>query len=141
MTDRATHLAPAAPLPASGCRPLRVTSLSLACCALEANAAIESWKAPADTDSSLGPLNVLVVAGTLTRANSGLLIDAYAQLPEPRAVVAFGVCTISGGPYWDSYAVLPGIAELVRVTTFVPGCPPLPTDLIEALLGLARPQS
>lgn len=88
-------------------------------------------------DQAEPDLNVLVVAGTVTRANSHLVAEAFESLAEPRAVVAFGVCTISGGPYWDSYAVLPGIAELVPVDVFVPGCPPLPSDLTLVLSDLA----
>lgn len=46
-------------------------------------------------------------------------------------VVAYGVCTITGGPYWDSYAVVRGIeADVV-----VPGCPPRPEALRDAVLA------
>ena len=58
---------------------------------------------------------------------------AFDQLSEPRVVIAFGACAISGGPYWDSYSVLPGASEVVPVDIFVPGCPPSPEDLAKAL--------
>lgn len=121
-------------------------SLNLACCALESATGVQRWMEqdqqdagnqnlpPADQD----PLNVLVVAGTVTTSNSELVREAYESMARPRAVVAFGVCTISGGPYWDSYAVLNGIGELVPVDVFVPGCPPSPQDVLDALTGLAN---
>lgn len=80
---------------------------------------------------------MLVVAGTVTHANADLVRRTFDSLPEPRAVVAFGVCTISGGPYWDSYSVLPGISELVPIDVMVPGCPPQPEDVVAALASLS----
>jgi NADH-quinone oxidoreductase subunit B len=77
--------------------------------------------------------HVLVVAGTVTRALASTVLAAYQALPEPRVVVAFGACAISGGPYWDSYSVLPGAGEIVPVDLRVPGCPPSPHDLAAAI--------
>ena len=47
--------------------------------------------------------------------------------------VAFGACAATGGPYWDSYSVLPGAHEVVPVTAWVAGCPPRPADLLAGL--------
>jgi NADH-quinone oxidoreductase subunit B len=129
-------------------RRLEVTSLNLACCAVESATGLELWEAQqsqlaaqsGSSDSShrdVPSLHVLVVAGTVTKANAELVRDKYDALPAPRAVVAFGACTISGGPYWDSYAVLPGIDELVPVDIFVSGCPPQASDLVAALAEVA----
>jgi NADH-quinone oxidoreductase subunit B len=52
--------------------------------------------------------------------------------------MAFGACTVSGGPYWDSYCVTKGIDQLIPVSSYVPGCPPRPEALVDALVGLAR---
>ncbi len=110
---------------------------------MEAGEGVDLWRAAvanraaAEPDTSEPDLNVLVVAGTVTKANAALVRSSYEALPEPRAVIAFGVCTISGGPYWDSYSVLPGIADLVPVDLMVPGCPPQPEDVVAALNTLA----
>ena len=122
-------------------RHLRITAVQLACCAIESSAALAQF------DNSLDPgraafnpatdLNVLVVSGTVTRTGEAEIVTAFEGLELPRAVVAFGVCTISGGPYWDSYAVLPGIGNSVPIDVAVPGCPPAPADLIAALDELA----
>jgi len=117
-------------------RSLSITAVNVACCAVESSVAVQRWQEehPADGPADL---NVLVVAGTVTTANSAAVVSAFNRTPEPRRVVAFGVCTITGGPYWDSYSVLPGISELVPVDVFVPGCPPRPDDLIAVLEDLA----
>ena len=80
---------------------------------------------------------MLVVAGTVTNAHTELVRTTYEQLAEPRAVIAFGVCTISGGPYWDSYWSTPESPTLFPVDAMVPGCPPQPSDVVMALDELA----
>lgn len=77
--------------------------------------------------------HILVVAGTVTNALAPTVKLAYEQLAEPKVVIAFGVCAISGGPYWDSYSVLNGADHLIPVDLMVPGCPPAPEDLALAL--------
>ena len=57
-------------------------------------------------------------------------------VPAPVSVVAFGVCASTGGPYWDAPTVVPGADRLVPVSAYVPGCPPRPDALIDALLAL-----
>lgn len=121
---------------------MSVTELNLACCAVEAAEGVDLWRSSrelsAPAESNEADLNVLVVAGTVTKTNADLVRRTYEQLAEPRAVVAFGVCTISGGPYWDSYSVVPGISDLVPVDLVVPGCPPQPDDVALALDQLAQ---
>ena len=51
--------------------------------------------------------------------------------------MSFGACANTGGPYWDSYAVTKGIDRLVPVDVYVPGCPPRPQALVDALRQLA----
>ncbi|MPN39715.1 NAD(P)H-quinone oxidoreductase subunit K, chloroplastic [bioreactor metagenome] len=64
-------------------------------------------------------------------------IDALGtRAGRPARVVAYGACASSGGPYWDSYAVADGIGQFVPVAAFVPGCPPPPGSLEDALAGL-----
>jgi NADH-quinone oxidoreductase subunit B len=125
---------------------LHVVELGLACCGIEvreARRAAELLDAvgdqgePADgTDPA--DLNVLVVAGTVTTRLAPVLAEAFAALPEPRAVLAFGACAATGGPYWDSYSVLPGAHEVVPVDAWVPGCPPRPEDLVAGLEEVLR---
>jgi NADH-quinone oxidoreductase subunit B len=77
------------------------------------------------------------VSGTVTRASAADVRAAWESLPEPRVAVAFGACTITGGPYWDSYAVLPGLDGVVPAAVHVPGCPPRP-EAVDAALDMVR---
>ncbi len=125
---------------------LHVVELGLACCGVEVREARRAGELlgavgddgdPADGSDSVD-LNVLVVAGTVTSRLAPALAEAYAVLPEPRAVLAFGACAATGGPYWDSYSVLPGAHEVVPVDAWVPGCPPRPEDLVAGLAEVLR---
>jgi len=115
---------------------IRVLEAGLACCGVEAGAvdvidqALESVLIDAKSQSLA---HILVVAGTVTHALAETVRKAYDDLVEPRVVVAFGACAITGGPYWDSYSVIPGADHLVPVDFHVPGCPPTPQDLARAL--------
>jgi NADH-quinone oxidoreductase subunit B len=101
--------------------------LNLACCGVEVNSPAARQAAEALADIP-GP-TVVVVAGTVTTTAAAMVQEAIADSPEPRLVVAYGVCTISGGPYWDSPAVQAIAADVV-----VPGCPPRPQALAQAVL-------
>jgi NADH-quinone oxidoreductase subunit B len=117
----------------------------LACCAVEVLAATAGVGTPGAVSGRLGALpaaagpadaDVLLVSGTVTAKLAPAVRGLYEQLPEPRYVVAVGACASSGGPYWDSYCVVPGAAELVPVDLYVPGCPPRPQALLAALRTL-----
>lgn len=117
-----------------------VHSASLACCAVEVGAAIaRGLLVPAsDHERTPSSTHVLVVAGTVTHTMLPALRSAWERLPEPKAVMSFGACANSGGPYWDSYSVVNGIDSLLPVASYVPGCPPHPEGLIAALVALGR---
>ncbi|MEM9177979.1 MAG: NADH-quinone oxidoreductase subunit NuoB [Myxococcota bacterium] len=76
--------------------------------------------------------DLLVVAGPITRRQAPLLQGIYERMLEPRWVIAWGACAISGGPY-RNYATVPGLATLLPVDLVVPGCPPEPTAIRDAL--------
>lgn len=113
---------------------LDVVGLGLACCAVELLAA--SFDPPTPPPSAPLPrASVLVVAGTVTHGLAPGVVAAHAALAGdvPVAVLAFGVCAISGGPYWDSHVVVPGTHRLLPVDVVVPGCPPRPEALHDGL--------
>jgi NADH-quinone oxidoreductase subunit B len=115
------------------------TDLGLACCAVEFAAALTRGLLLPVADADPVPtLHLLVVSGTLTHALRPSIEAAWERLPEPRAAMAFGACTASGGPYWDSYSVAQGIDETIPVQVYVPGCPPRPEALIAAILSIAE---
>ena len=112
--------------------------LPLACCAMEVGAAIQRGLLVPDDGAEPADLHVLLVSGTVTHALAPAVVAAWEQLPEPRAVLSFGSCANSGGPYWDAPSVLSGIDSLLPVAVYVPGCPPRPEGLIAGLRDLAR---
>jgi NADH-quinone oxidoreductase subunit B len=120
-----------------------VVNIALACCALEFEAAAQGLPEVAMPDSvGAGARVVVVVSGTVTDRLApavAAIADACAERgAEAPRVVSFGACASSGGPYWDSYAVTKGIDQLLPVDVFVPGCPPRPEALTEALNTLAQ---
>ena len=82
--------------------------------------------------------DVLLVTGPLTRNMRVALERARAATPEPCWVVALGDCAADGGVFKGSYAVEGGVAAALPVDLLVPGCPPTPTQILEALLALVE---
>lgn len=120
---------------------LRVLDAGLACCALEFSAAAlvtrvwqDAW-ADAEPDTGSAPgYDILVVAGTITTPLIPVVRDLVAGLGPDGRVISFGACSTSGGPYWDSYAVVPGLESLgIPVAVHVPGCPPPPSAVLAAI--------
>jgi len=81
--------------------------------------------------------DLMIVAGTLTWKLAQAARKIYDQMPDPKWVIAMGVCSSSGGMY-DSYAVVQGIDSILPVDVYVPGCPPRPDAVIDAILKLQK---
>jgi NADH-quinone oxidoreductase subunit B len=82
--------------------------------------------------------DLIITAGTITRKMCPALITLYEQLPEPKYVIAMGACTVTGGMFNDSYSVVQGVDRVIPVDVYLPGCPPRPEGILDALLKLQQ---
>jgi NADH-quinone oxidoreductase subunit B len=79
--------------------------------------------------------DVLFVVGTISQKIAPVLVNVYEQMTAPKWVVAFGVCTCTGGFSYD-YASVRGIDHIVPVDIYIPGCPPRPETVLNGLMML-----
>jgi NADH-quinone oxidoreductase subunit B len=115
-------------------------TFGLACCAIEmmatgagrydlARFGMEVFRAsPRQAD-------LMIVAGRVSQKMAPVVRQIYDQMPEPKWVIAMGVCASSGGMF-NNYAIVQGVDHIVPVDIYLPGCPPRPEMLIDAILKL-----
>ncbi|QBJ98129.1 NADH-quinone oxidoreductase subunit B [Rhodococcus sp. ABRD24] len=115
-------------------------TFGLACCAIEmmattsgrfdiARFGMEAFRAsPRQAD-------LMIVAGRVSQKMAPVLRQVYDQMVEPKWVLAMGVCASSGGMF-NNYAIVQGVDHVVPVDIYLPGCPPRPEMLINAILML-----
>jgi len=115
-------------------------TFGLACCAIEmmtagaprydlARFGMEVFRAsPRQAD-------LMIVAGRVSQKMAPVLRQIYDQMPEPKWVLSMGVCASSGGMF-NNYAIVQGVDHVVPVDIYLPGCPPRPEMLIDAILRL-----
>jgi NADH-quinone oxidoreductase subunit B len=83
--------------------------------------------------------DLMIVAGTVNAKMALVVRKLYEQMPDPKYVIAMGVCVVGGGPYYKwGYSVVKGVDKVVPVDVYVPGCPPRPEALLDGILKLQK---
>ena len=89
--------------------------------------------------SSPRQADLLITAGTITMKMAPALVRLYEQMPEPKYVIAMGACTITGGMFSaDSTTAVRGVDKLIPVDLYLPGCPPRPEAIFDAVIKLRK---
>ncbi|MEG4391723.1 photosynthetic/respiratory NAD(P)H-quinone oxidoreductase subunit K [Microcoleus sp. BROC3] len=89
--------------------------------------------------SSPRQADLIITAGTITMKYAPILVRLYEQMPEPKYVIAMGACTITGGMFSvDSTTAVRGVDKLIPVDVYIPGCPPRPEAIIDAIIKLRK---
>ena len=117
-------------------------TMGLACCAIE----MMAFGTPRFDASRFGmevfrasprQSDLLIVSGRVSQKMAPVVRDMYDQMADPKWVISMGVCASSGGMF-NNYAVIQGCDHIVPVDIYLPGCPPRPEMLINAVLELRK---
>lgn len=111
-----------------------------ACCAIEMMATLSSRYDLARFGAEVirfspRQSDLLLVSGRISLKMMPVLRRIYEQMPEPKWVISMGACASSGGVF-DTYTMIQGIDQFIPVDVYVPGCPPRPETLIDAVLKI-----
>jgi NADH-quinone oxidoreductase subunit B len=115
-------------------------TFGLACCAME----LMSSGGPRHDMGRFGmeklaatprQADLMIVAGRVSQKMAPVLRQVYDQMSEPKWVISMGVCASSGGMF-NNYAIVQGVDHIVPVDIYLPGCPPRPEMLLDAIVKL-----
>jgi NADH-quinone oxidoreductase subunit B len=115
-------------------------TFGLACCAIE----LMSTGGPRHDLARFGmerasntprQADLMIVAGRVSQKMAPVLRQIYDQMGDPKWVISMGVCASSGGMF-NNYAIVQGVDHIVPVDIYLPGCPPRPEMLLDAIVKL-----
>lgn len=109
-----------------------------ACCAIEMMAALSSRYDMARFGAEVirfspRQSDLMIVSGRISIKMMPVLLEIYNQMPEPKWCISMGACACTGGVF-DTYTLVQGVDQFIPVDVYIPGCPPRPESLIDALM-------
>lgn len=109
-----------------------------ACCAIEMMATLSSRYDLARFGAEVirfspRQSDLMIVSGRICLKMMPVLIEVYNQMPEPKWCISMGACASTGGVF-DTYTMIQGVDQFIPVDVYIPGCPPRPESLIDALM-------
>ncbi|MDR0489187.1 MAG: NADH-quinone oxidoreductase subunit B [Propionibacteriaceae bacterium] len=117
-------------------------TMGLACCAIE----MMAFGAPRFDAGRWGQevfrasprqADLMIVSGRLSQKMAPIVRQVYDQMPNPKWVISMGACASTGGLF-NNYAIVQGCDHIVPVDIYIPGCPPRPDMLIDAIFKLKK---
>lgn len=82
--------------------------------------------------------DILLITGSINEQNKPVVLNIYEQMPDPKVVIAVGICATSGGIFKECYNVMGGVDKVIPVDVYVPGCAARPESIIDGVVkGLA----
>ena len=78
--------------------------------------------------------DILLITGSINEQNVEVVKNIYGQMPDPKVVVAIGICATSGGVFRECYNVMGGVDKVLPVDVYVPGCAARPESIIDGVL-------
>jgi len=114
----------------------------LACCAIEmmgaGNSRYDMSRFGAEVfRASPRQADLMIVAGRVSQKMAPVLRQIYDQMPDPKWVISMGACASCGGIF-NNYAIVQGVDKVVPVDVYIPGCPPRPEGLLDAIVKLQQ---
>ena len=115
-------------------------TFGLACCAIE----MISYGGPRQDAARWGhevfrasprQADLMIVSGRVSQKMAPVVRQLYDQMPNPKWVISMGACASSGGIF-NNYAIIQGCDHIVPVDVYLPGCPPSPDMLIDAVFKI-----
>lgn len=114
----------------------------MGCCGVEM---IATGCAHYDTDrfgiiprNSPRAADVMIISGYVTKKYLPALNTLWGQMAAPKWVICMGDCSISGGPFYESYSTVQNIDKMFPIDVFIPGCPPRPEALLQGFIELQK---
>ncbi len=78
--------------------------------------------------------DILLITGGINTQNKAVVEQIYGQMPNPKVVVAVGICACNGGVFKDCYNIIGGTDKVIPVDIYVPGCAARPQAIIDGVL-------